>query len=64
MEGRANCPRGFDDTGRITTVSPLTLAGYSGEAAIPERSCLEGAIAPPRGQAGFVMDLWAWVVPA
>jgi hypothetical protein len=48
----------------FTMVSPLTLAGYSGEAAIPERPHQEGTIAPPRKQGRFVMDLWACLIRA
>jgi hypothetical protein len=44
---------------RIATVSPLTLSGYYGEAAIPEYPHLEGTDTPPRGQSLFVVDLWA-----
>ena len=48
----------------MTTVPPLTLAGYYGEAAIPERPHQEGTIVPPREQSRFVMDLWACVIQA
>jgi len=59
---RANCPRGSAATVQVTTDSPLTLAGYSGEAAIPEWPHQEGTATPPQSQDRFVMDLWVWVV--
>jgi hypothetical protein len=61
---RANCPHGFVATSPFTTDSPLTLAGYSGEAAIPERPHQEGTIAPPRKPSRFVVDLWASLILA
>lgn len=39
-----------------------TQGSYSGDAAIPKRPGQEDPNVPPRRQAGFVMDLWAWVV--
>jgi hypothetical protein len=42
---------------RIATDSPLTLSGYSGEAAIPEYPHLEGTNMPPHSQTRFVVDL-------
>src|SRR5580658_8583275 len=45
---RANCPHGLVVTVPMTTDSPLTLAGYSGEAAIPKRPHQEGTSVPPR----------------
>ena len=53
----ANCPHGSATTYQVTTVSPLTLAGYSGEAAIPKWWRQEGTTTPPRSQDRFVMDL-------
>jgi hypothetical protein len=59
---RANCPHGSVATIQVTTVSPLTLAGYSGEAAIPKWWRQEGTTTPPRSQDRFVVDLWVWFI--
>ncbi len=62
LRRRANCPHGSAATVPVTTVSPLTLAGYSGEAAIPKGPRQEGTTTPPRNPSRFVVDLWVGVV--
>lgn len=54
---RASFPRVARVSERIATVPPLTLAGYSGRAAIPEREDQEGLLAPARDRNHFVVDL-------
>jgi len=64
LRWRANCPHGSVATIQVTTDSPLTLAGYSGEAAIPKWWRQEGTTTPPHSQGRFVVDLWAWFILA
>ena len=61
---RVCLPRILLSPGRLPCGCPLgdTDVGYSGEAVIPERPSQEDPSVPPRDQALFVMDLWAWVI--